>query len=73
MDEIKIKMRADQMQAMHEVIRNANDEGIYMTWIYIVPDGADRDDFEFMAESDETYKEVCDLFVKLVKKPGFRV
>lgn len=73
MDEIKIKMRADQMQAMHEVIRNANDEGIYMTWIYLVPDEPSRDDFEFMAESDETYKEVCDLFVKLVKKPGFRV
>lgn len=73
MDEIKIKMHADQMQAMHEVIRNANDEGIYMTWIYLVPDEPSRDDFEFMAESDETYKEVCDLFIKLVKKPGFRV
>lgn len=73
MSEVRIRMRADQMQAMHEVIRNANDEGIYMTWIYLVPDCPSREDFEDIAENDESYAEVCDLFVKLVKKPGFRV
>lgn len=73
MDELKIRMRAVQLEAMHTVILAANDENIYMRWILIVPDCPDREDFESIAETDEDYNEVCDLFIDLVKKEGYRV
>ena len=66
------KFRADQLEAMHKVICLANDEGIYLTWILLVPDEPSREDFEDMAENPATYNEVCDLFKRLVNKPGFR-
>ena len=73
MDNIKIQMRAIQLEAMHAVIQAANDENIYMRWIFFVPDCPEHDDFEGIAESDEDYNEVCDLFIKLVRKEGYRV
>jgi hypothetical protein len=57
---------------MHDVIRCANDEEIYFTWIELIPDEPRRDDFESVAESDEEYNEIVDLFIKLVSKKGYR-
>lgn len=64
--------RADQLEAMHRLICLANDESIYEHWILLVPDEPSREDFEDMAEDLATYNEVCDLFQRLVSKPGFR-
>lgn len=64
--------RVDQLEAMHSLIQNANDEGIYMSWIYLMPDGAEKEDFEYVALNDELYNECFDLFIKLVAKSGMR-
>ncbi|MGE4353512.1 MAG: hypothetical protein AB7D36_05460 [Oscillospiraceae bacterium] len=72
MNDSTIKFRADQLQAMHEVIRCANDENIYMAWIPLVPDEPSREDFESIAENTEAYNEVIDLFIYLVSKKGYR-
>ena len=73
MNKITLKMRTDQLKAMHNVICKANDERIYMSWITCwVPDCPQDDDFEFTAEDNERYNETVDLFVKLVSKKGYR-
>ena len=64
--------RVAQLKAMHELMINANDEGIYMTWIYVMPDEPSEEDFEYIAESDDEYNHCFDLFVKLIAKEGNR-
>lgn len=64
--------RVAQLKAMHELMINANDEGIYMTWIYRMPDEPMEEDFEYIAESDDEYNACFDLFVKLIAKEGNR-
>lgn len=59
--------RIVQLKLMHELMMNANDEGIYMAWIICgVPDCPREEDFESIAEDDEAYNECFDLFVKLI-------
>lgn len=70
---ISVRIRADQLEAMHEVIRNANDEDIYMSWILTVPDEPTREDFESLAGNDTEYNHVIDRFIKLVSRDGYRV
>ena len=64
--------RIRQLKAMHELMTEANDENIYITWIYIVPDCPSEEDFESIAIDDEQYNECFDLFVKLIAKDGNR-
>ena len=64
--------RITQLKAMHELMTEANDENIYMTWIYLMPDCPSEEDFESIAISDEQYNECFDLFVKLISKKGNR-
>ena len=64
--------RIAQLKAMHELISNANDESIYMSWIYLMPDGATEEDFEYIALDDDLYNECWDLFAELVKRKGNR-
>lgn len=64
--------RVRQLKAMHELMTEANDEYIYMSWIYLVPDCPSDEDFLFIATSDEQYNECFDLFVKLIVKKGNR-
>ena len=64
--------RIAQLKAMHELMIQANDEGIYMTWIYRMPDCPSEEDFIDIAISDEEYNACFDLFVKLIKKDGNR-
>ena len=61
-----------QLEAMHTLMQNANDEGIYMSWIYTMPDGATEEDFKDIALDDEMYNECFDVFVRLIKKEGNR-
>jgi hypothetical protein len=64
--------RINQLKAMHDLMCEANDEGIYMTWIYLMPDCPSEEDFESIAIDDEQYNECFDLFVKLIAKNGNR-
>lgn len=64
--------RINQLKAMHELMCLANDESIYMSWIYTMPDCPTEDDFESIAIDDEQYCECCDKFVRLIAKPGNR-
>ena len=64
--------RITQLKAMHNLMCEANDENIYMSWIYLMPDCPSEEDFESIAIDDEQYNECFDLFVKLIAKEGNR-
>jgi len=65
--------RADQLKAMHEVVKCANDERIYNSWVAgYIPDEPQNDDFIFIAENVESYNKTIDLFINLVSKKGYR-
>lgn len=64
--------RITQLKAMHDLMCEANDENIYMTWIYTVPDCPSHEDFVSIAINDEEYNACFDLFVKLIAKKGNR-
>ena len=64
--------RVNQLRAMHELMCEANDENIYMTWIYRMPDCPSEEDFIDIAIDDEQYNGCFDLFVKLIAKNGNR-
>lgn len=63
--------RLNAIIAMHIMVCNMNDEGAYMTWIYVVPDEATEWDFIDFAQNDEgteenkLFDEAVDLFKKL--------
>ena len=64
--------RVEQLKAMHQLIANCNDENIYMSWIYLMPDGATEEDFIDIAMDDEMYNECWEKFLKLATKDGMR-
>ena len=68
----KLDARMDQLRSMHILMQNANDENIYMSWIYTMPDGATEEDFKDIALDDEMYNECFDAFIKLIKHPDNR-
>lgn len=68
-----IKFRVTQLKAMHELMLNANDERIYMSWIMgWIPDYPIEEDFIECAEDDKSYNETVNLFIKLISKKGYR-
>lgn len=64
--------RITQLKAMHTLMLEANDEAIYMSWIYLMPDCPSEEDFESIALDDEQYGECFDKFVRLIVKDGNR-
>ena len=65
------KARISQLEAMHELMKNANDEEIYLAWItYGAPDEAEYDDFAFIAMNDELYNDCFDLCAGLMVREG---
>ena len=66
------EIRMAQLKAMHELMCNANDEELYMSWICLMPDGATEEDFKDIAFDDDLYNECFDLFVDLIKYKGNR-
>ena len=64
--------RVAQLKAMHQLMCEANDEDIYMSWIYTMPDCPSDEDFIDIAMDDEQYNECFDKFVKLIAKSGNR-
>lgn len=67
-----LEARIAQLSSMHEIMRNANDESIYMSWIYTMPDQPSDEDIESIALDDEDYNECFDAFIKLIKYNGNR-
>lgn len=64
--------RITQLKAMHTLMQEANDENIYMSWIYTMPDCPSEEDFIDIAMNDASYNECFDKFVKLIAKDGNR-
>lgn len=59
----------EALRSMNNIIKSMNDESAYNAWIWIVPDEADDDELQEIAEEDEeTFEDACKLFAKLVKK-----
>lgn len=63
-----LKRMTDILVSMHEIVMGLNDErGYFENWIYLVPDGATREDFEDIAQDQEMLDGVVDLFVEIIK------
>lgn len=66
MNKVNLKLRVQQLKAMHNFVCSANDENLYMWWIeYYVPDCPSEEDFISIAE--DYYEETVKAFQKLVK------
>ena len=62
-------LRIGFLKDMHNYILNMGDDFIYDIWIRDgVPDEPDDEIFEFIASDDDEWREVCELFGKLVKE-----
>ena len=62
-------LRIGFLKDMHNYIIDMGDEDIYEIWIEEgVPDEPDEEIFEFIASNDDDWREVCELFGKLVKE-----
>lgn len=72
MNKFTKEARINQLNLMHRLMIEANDENIYMTWILLMPDEPADEDIEDIAMDDEAYNEYFDLFVKLIAKKGNR-
>lgn len=65
--------RLNAIIAMHIMVCNINDEGAYMTWIYLVPDEATEWDFIDFAKNDDgttenaLFNEAVESFKRLWK------
>lgn len=64
-----VQERFEALKSMNTIIKSMNDESAYSAWIYVVPDEADDDELQEIAEEDEeSFKEACNLFAYLVQK-----
>ena len=72
MNKFTKEARINQLNLMHRLMIEANDENIYMTWILLMPDEPTDEDIEDIAMDDEAYNECFDLLVKLIAKKGNR-
>ena len=64
--------RMSQLKAMHDLMCEANDEYIYLSWINVMPDCPSEEDIRDIALNDKMYNECFNLFVKLIAKEGNR-
>lgn len=61
-------LRIGFLKDMHNYIIDMGDEDIYDVWIEEgVPDEPDDEIFEFIANNNDDWREVCELFGKLVE------
>ena len=68
-NEFKV-LRMNLVGGMNEYVKCMNDENAYMAWIMIVPDEATEEDLQDIADDDEIFQEVVELFNKLIKRYG---
>lgn len=68
MSELK-KIRINLLKQMNEYICKMGDEEIWMDWITLgVPDEPSEDDYEFIAENDDEWNDICNLFGRLARE-----
>lgn len=72
MKDFVLECKVRQLKAMHDLMCEANDEEIYMAWIYTVPDEPSEQDFIEIASDEKEYNEVFDLFLRLINDEGVR-
>lgn len=60
--------RVDFVRSMNDIISHLNDETAYMKWIAVVPDEAEQDDFEAIADNEELFDGVVYLFKDLMER-----
>lgn len=64
-----IQLRIKLLKEMNNYIIEMGDEEIFADWIaFGIPDEPLEDDFEFIAENDDEWNSVCELFGKLVRE-----
>lgn len=70
-----VQTKVNLLHQMDEFIRKIDeDETLLETWLMCgIPDAATEEDFLFFAEDEEEWKDICELFGKLVKRAGKRV
>lgn len=65
----EIERKIELLKDMHNYIIDMGDDFIYDIWIRDgVPDEPDDEIFEFIASNDDDWREVCELFGKLVEE-----
>ena len=64
-----IVLKMNILGGMNELVAELGDEEVLENWItFGVPDAATEDDLQAIAEDDECFTDVCEYFVKLLKK-----
>ena len=62
-----IKLRKELLKQMNKYIIEIGDEEIWSDWIALgVPNEPSEDDYDFIAEEDKEWNNVCELFGRLV-------
>ena len=62
-----IKTRITLLKQMNTYIINLGDEEIWMDWITVgVPDEPCEEDYQYIAENDKSWIDICELFGQLV-------
>ena len=65
----EIERKIELLKNMHNYIIEMGDDFIYDIWIRDgIPDEPDDEIFEFIASNDDDWREVCELFGKLVEE-----
>lgn len=66
-----IKCRIQLTKEMNQYILNLEDEEIWFNWIAVgVPDEPSEADYEFIAENDDEWVDLCELFGRLTHVPN---
>lgn len=64
-----VQERFEALKSMNTIIKNMNDESAYSAWIWIIPDGADDDELQEIAEEDEeSFKDAVHAFMEIMNK-----
>ena len=71
MNDIERKTNRELLMAMNRIVLYMNDERAYEVWIYVVPDGADEDDFDEMAGDTHMMDAICSMFRDIVERYGY--
>ena len=65
----EFERRVELLKKMHNYIIDMGDDLVYDIWIRDgVPDEPDDEIFEFIASDDDEWREICELFGKLVEE-----
>ena len=60
--------RVETVKAMHKIVCRLNNENAYFSWINIVPDEPEEDDFEFIGNDDELFESAVISFKNIMVK-----